>query len=297
MPTEAALARAEGREYERADRLLKQILAERHARWESHEKRRGKYKESSAPDTTGLLALPEGWVWGSVGQLADVGTGSTPLTSDQQFYANGAIPWITSSALNNLEVHSPSSFVTQHAVDKCNLSFYPPNTLLVAMYGEGKTRGKCSELMFRSTINQAIAAIVMEKSAADCRQYTKNFLNSNYLNTRRLSSGGVQPNLNLGLVKQIAVPLPPLTEQHRIVAEVERRLSVVQQAEAAVEANLRRAERLRQAILKRAFEGRLVPQDPGDEPAAVLLERIKTEKAAAQQRPRRGRRAANRRPA
>ena len=78
------------------------------------------------------------------------------------------------------------------------------------------------------------------------------------------------------------VPLPPLAEQRRIVAEVERRLSVIQQAEAAVEANLTRAERLRQSILKQAFSGKLVPQDPNDEPASMLLERIRAEREAAE---------------
>ena len=87
--------------------------------------------------------------------------------------------------------------------------------------------------------------------------------------------------LNLGLLKALAIPLPPLAEQRRIVAEVERRLSVVQQAEAAVEASLVRAERLRQSILKQAFSGKLVPQDPNDEPASVLLERIRAEREAA----------------
>ena len=76
------------------------------------------------------------------------------------------------------------------------------------------------------------------------------------------------------------VALPPLAEQRRIVAEVERRLSVIQQAEATVEASLARAERLRQSILKQAFSGRLAPQDPNDEPASALLERIRAEREA-----------------
>ena len=77
-----------------------------------------------------------------------------------------------------------------------------------------------------------------------------------------------------------AVGIPPIPEQRRIVAEVERRLSVIQQAEAAVDASLQRAERLRQSILKRAFCGELVPQDPDDEPASVLLERIRAQREA-----------------
>ena len=101
-------------------------------------------------------------------------------------------------------------------------------------------------------------------------------------------------SINLSVLSKLPVSIPPHTEQYRIVAEVDRRLPVVQHAEAAVETNLKRAERLRQAVLKRAFEGRLVPQDRDDEPAAVLLERIKTEKAV-QQPPRRGREAASRR--
>ena len=282
VPTEAELAQAEGRDYEPADRLLERILSERRARWQAQGKRGRKYKDPVAPDTSELPEPPEGWVWCSVAQLASVGTGSTPLTSNRQFYQDGTIPWVTSGALNNPYITSPSGFVTEQAVLERNLSFYPPHTLLIAMYGEGKTRGKCSELLIQSTINQAIAAISMEQSASQCRQYANIYLNKNYEETRRLSSGGVQPNLNLGLVRQISVPLPPLAEQHRIVAEAERRLSVIQQAETTVEASLKRAERLRQSILKQAFLGKLIPQDPNDEPASVLLERIRAEREAAQ---------------
>ena len=77
------------------------------------------------------------------------------------------------------------------------------------------------------------------------------------------------------------VAIPPLDEQRRIVAEVERRLSAIQQTEATVEANLTRIERLRQSILTQGFSGKLVPQDPNDEPASKLLERIRVEREAA----------------
>ena len=99
------------------------------------------------------------------------------------------------------------------------------------------------------------------------------------LEARAKSSAGHQ-RLSLSDLRQFCIPLPPLAEQRRIVAEVERRLSVVQQAEATVEASLARAERLRQSILKQAFSGRLVPQDPNDEPASALLERIRAKREA-----------------
>jgi type I restriction enzyme, S subunit len=83
-----------------------------------------------------------------------------------------------------------------------------------------------------------------------------------------------QASINQGDVSMMPVPLPPLPEQHRIVAEAERRLSLIDNLEVVVAANLKRAGRLRQSILKRAFEGKLVPQDPADEPAEALLARI-----------------------
>ena len=97
-----------------------------------------------------------------------------------------------------------------------------------------------------------------------------------------------QGNVGMAAITQEPIPLPPLAEQERIVAEVERRLSIVEGVEATVAADLKRAERMRQAILKRAFSGKLVPQDPADEPADVLLERIRTERSDLQ-RERKGR--------
>jgi type I restriction enzyme S subunit len=111
----------------------------------------------------------------------------------------------------------------------------------------------------------------IRNTAAKCWQFVKCFLLSNYEGLRRQSAGGMQPNLNLGLVKRIAISPPPLAEQEHIVAEVERRLSVVTATEAQLDAELRRAAQLRQAILRRAFAGELEPQDPANEPAKLPM--------------------------
>lgn len=88
-------------------------------------------------------------------------------------------------------------------------------------------------------------------------------------------TGTAQPKLTQAAMNKLPVPMPPLAEQQQIVAEVERRLSVADDVEKTIDASLKQAERLRQSILKRAFAGKLVPQDPSDEPAEKLLERIR----------------------
>jgi type I restriction enzyme S subunit len=137
-----------------------------------------------------------------------------------------------------------------------------------------------SELHIRATVNQAIAALELRGCAASSAAYVKASLRNNYEAIRRTSSGGVQPNLNLGLVRAIPVPLPPIREMSRVVAELDRRLSIVYQLGVVLDAGFFRAERLRQSVLKRAFEGKLVPRDPADEPATALLARIQATRTA-----------------
>ncbi|MBM3240237.1 hypothetical protein FJZ31_28475 [Candidatus Poribacteria bacterium] len=94
-----------------------------------------------------------------------------------------------------------------------------------------------------------------------------------------LSDGSNVPQINHKAIEPLPFPLPPLSEQHKIVEEIERRLSVTDKIESVIETEIKRAERLRQSILKQAFSGKLVPQNPNDEPASILLEKIKQEKA------------------
>jgi type I restriction enzyme S subunit len=216
----------------------------------------GKLLENREIENSG--ELPEGWKWATVEELAKVGTGSTPLRSKEKYWKNGTIPWVTSGALNDLQVFHANEFVTDIALKETNVKIFPAGTLLIAMYGEGKTRGKVSELMIDATTNQACAALVFDKKQEAYKPYIKIFFQKYYEDIRFLSSGGVQPNLNLSIIKNTRLPLPPLEEQRRIVAEVERRLSLAAGVESTLAVSMSRAGRLRQSVLKSAFEGRLV---------------------------------------
>lgn len=279
--------RAEHDVDETAPELLERILVERRTKWEADLRAKGKdpakvkYVEPAEPNVEGLPDLPEEWCWATAEQIGDVGTGATPLRSRSDYYENGTIPWITSGALNSDIITYAEEFITEKALEETNVKVFPTGTLLVAMYGEGKTRGKVSELKINATTNQACAAIAFRPISALCQPYIKIFMQSNYIEIRRLAVSGAQPNLNLEIVKQTLIPLPPLSEQQQIVAEVEERLSVINQAETTIEVSLKRAERTRQSILQKAFTGQLVPQDSDDEPASVLLERIREERGKA----------------
>jgi type I restriction enzyme, S subunit len=202
--------------------------------------------------------LPDGWKRVKIEDIANIGTGATPLKSKKEYYENGTIAWVTSGALNEEYVNEATDYVTEKALKETNLSVYPKHTLLLAMYGEGKTRGKCSELLIDACTNQAIAAISFEKHDVRVKPFLKYYLLKNYNDIRMLSSGGVQPNLNLGIVKKTNIPFPPFEEQQQIVQEIESRLSVCDKIEETITNSLKQAEALRQSILKKAFKGELV---------------------------------------
>ena len=202
--------------------------------------------------------LPEGWKWVRVQDISIVSTGVTPLRSNILFWNKGNIPWITSGALNNLFVDKAEEFISEMALKEKNLKLLPKHSLLVALYGEGKTRGKCSELLIESTTNQAIAGIVLREEFKQSKNFLKLFLLKNYNDIRRLSSGGVQPNLNLSIVKNTKLPFPSEEEQLSIVQELESKLTVCDKIEETISQSLQQAEVLRQSILKKAFEGKLI---------------------------------------
>ncbi len=283
VPTEAELARAEGREYEPADVLLERILVERRAHWEAQEKRRGKYKEPAAPDTSDLPSLPEGWAWATVDSLI-----IEPLSNGRSVKTvAGGFPVLRLTALedglinqNEFKTGAWTAQEAQRFLIREGDFFVSRGNGSIKLVGLGGVVGHVQkpvaypDTLIRLRLHPEVAlnffAQVWNSSAI--RQQVDS--------TARTTAGIYK--VNQQDISMFTVPLPPFAEQQRIVTEIERRLSVIQQAEAAVEASLQRAARLRQSILKRAFSGELVPQDPDDEPASVLLERIRAQREAEQ---------------
>ena len=227
-------------------------------------------------DWRASIGARKDWQITDVQSVADVGTGSTPLRSNPAFFAEGGTPWITSAATGNEIVRHANEHVTEAAIAAHRLKVYPVGTLLVAMYGEGKTRGQVAELGIAATINQACAAVVVDDTKM-LRAFVKLALQANYLEMRVLAEGGNQPNLNLAKVRAFPLPLPPMQEQTEIVRRVETLFAFADRLDSRLQAAQTATERLTPSLLAKAFRGELVPQDPNDEPASELLRRLQAQ--------------------
>ena len=238
--------------FETGAQLLARILTERRMNWTG----RGKYKEPAVPDIAKLQPLPEGWTWATIGACFPVCVGATPSRKEPSYWG-GDIPWVSSGEVRFKPIVDTRETITRKGLENSSTQLNPEGTVLLGMIGEGKTRGQTAILKLAACNNQNSAAIWASQTPVP-PEFVYFWLWSQYDNTRRTSSGNNQPALNKARVEAMPIPLPPLAEQTRIVAEVERRLSVVEELESVVSADLQRASRLRQSMLQKAFTGELV---------------------------------------
>ena len=254
---------------EPASVLLERIRAEKERIIKEGKIKRSKKSASDTPHYENYQ--PSNWAICRLEDIAVIGTGATPDTRIDAYY-NGNIPWINSSSTKGEYIKIPSSYISEKAISETNCQIYPSGSLILAMYGEGKTRGQVSELLFDSATNQACAAIVPMEN--QMKGFIKAYLKSNYYHIRTLAEGGNQPNLNLSKISQYIIPIPPIEEQTRIVAAIEQWFALIDALEIAKEDLQSSIVQAKSKILDLAIHGKLVPQDPNDEPAIELLKRI-----------------------
>lgn len=276
--------------------LLDRILRERREKWERDQlqkfKEKGKeppknwqskYKEPSAPDTSELPELPEGWAWATIHQLnSAVRPISYGVLQPGDDLAEGVpLVRVCDVADGKVAIGQLKRIAPEISAQFQRTILQGGEVLLTVVGTIGRTAIAPRTL---AGANTARAVVVIAVVAPAIPEYLELCLREGSMRVRltQASHEVARKTLNLEDVRVVAIPLPPLAEQEQIVALVEERLSQIDSAEKTIDAELIRSKRLRQSILKTAFEGKLVPQDPKDEPASTLLERIKTSREAEQ---------------
>jgi type I restriction enzyme S subunit len=285
--------RAKHPKTEPASKLLERILAERRWKWEEDQLAkfaaadktppkgwREKYVEPVEPDRSNLPELPQGWCWVSLDAtcsvIADVDH-NMPKSVDVGVKFLSAKDLLDDGTLNfseNVKLISESDY------KRLSRKVQPQrNDIIYSRIGARLGKARLVETDERFLVSYSCCTI---RPVIVRPRFLARYLDCGFVLARALSniqSIGV-PDLGLDRIKKFAVPLCSVEEQDAILAELEQRLSIIAAAERETAHSIKRAVHLRHSILKRAFEGRLVPQDPTDEPADKLLDRIRQGRAA-----------------
>ncbi len=222
--------------------------------------------------------VPDGWAWARIGDLAQVVSGNTPKGLAEALVDAGDIPFIKVGDLStdgNI-VDSSRTWISHEDARRLSVHLRPAGTILFPKRGGAIATNRKRILGRDAGFDLNTMGLV---PVNDFGGWLWLFVNQ--FDLRTISDGSNVPQLNHSDVAPLPIAVPPMEEQARIVTEVERQMSFIDACERAVDAGLERSAALRRSVLKAAFEGRLVPQDPTDEPASVLLERIRAERAAA----------------
>lgn len=197
-----------------------------------------------------MSELPQGWVATTLGDLGRWSSGGTPSKRKPEYYG-GDIPWVRTGDLRDNEIHDVEGRISPEGLANSSAKEFPSGTLLVAMYGA--TIGRTGMLCIPATTNQACAALLPDPVTEDMMPFLWWFFRHKVEDFRAVGQGGAQPNISQTVIKASAIDLPPLTEQRRIVAKLDRLSARSAAARDHLARTTKLATRAKQAILAEVF--------------------------------------------
>ena len=212
--TEAVIAATE----RLRDSLLHELLTRGLPGWHSEWK-----------EVPGLGSIPADWEVVRLGDVADIRNGTTPSRARPDYWHNGSVPFLKTGRVNDVFIAEPDEFITSEAVTSAGAVIVPQGSILIAMIGQGKTRGMTAQLGFRAAINQNFAAVYNPQADFDLDFFFA-WSRGNYFAIRSLGQGSNQDALNCALIERMRVPRPPLAEQRTIAAVQDRVDKAIEQA-------------------------------------------------------------------
>lgn len=276
-------ARREAWEKAELDKMAKRGLTPKDDRWKQ------KYKEPEPPDTTSLPELPEGWVWASLDQLVSGeprSLQSGPFGSNlrhSEFTEHGILVIGIDNVRNGTFSMGRGNRISYRKFQELSkYSARARDLLVTVMASLGRTCVVPPDLE-AAIITKHVYRVSMNLDCLEPEFFNLVLQSDTTSRARMLANaqGQTRPGLNGSILSELPMPLPSLREQQESIRLVDEMLSSIRPILNAVEVEIRRSAALRQAILTAAFKGRLVPQDPADEPASALLERLRAERTAA----------------
>ncbi len=196
--------------------------------------------------------IPSAWEWCKIGDIVRVKIGSTPDRQNLQYW-NGNINWVASGEVANNYIYETKEKITELGFNNTSLEVCPSGTVLVAMIGQGKTRGQTSILKIPAATNQNVAALIISHNFL-ISEYLWFYFLSMYDKTRSNATGGNQPALNSIKINNMTIPFPPLEEQKEIVATIEKLFVICDELENEINQNKTTVDNLMATVLKEAFE-------------------------------------------
>ena len=245
---------------------------------EAHKKPYEKFADGSVQEIDVPYDIPENWEWVKLGSIGIWNSGATPPKANCSYYSSATIPWLLTGDLTDSYITNIPNKISELALKETSVKVNPTGSILIAMYGA--TVGKLGILTFPATTNQACCAC--SKLFQIEKLYLFYFLMAERNNFKFRAEGGAQPNISKNKIINTFIPLPPLSEQQRIIEAIESALEKVDEYAESYN-KLERLDKefpdkLKKSILQYAMQGKLVEQDPNDESVEVLLEKIRSEK-------------------
>jgi len=248
VPTEAELARREGRSYETGAQLLQRILETRRSQW----KGKGKHKEQTTPDTAELHQLPGGWVWCAVDQVFEKITDGEHISPNM---VPVGVPLLSAKDVLDAGVEFDDAKYVSDIDAMTFRSRCDPDRGDILIVSRGATIGRACRVNVDREFCLMGSVILMKPHQYVDPSYLLISLKAGYFLTRLtgISGSTAQQAIYIRDIRPLELPLPPLAEQQRIVAEVDRRFSLVREVEAEIATNLQRAQALRRSVLASVF--------------------------------------------
>ncbi|MCY8488065.1 restriction endonuclease subunit S [Bacillus atrophaeus] len=233
------------------------------------ESKRGKRKKTKEINVDELrYSIPSNWKWVRLGDVFTITSGGTPKKTVPEFY-DGNIPWVKTGEIKWNYIYESVEKITPDAVANSSAKILPKNSVLVAMYGQGLTRGRASILGIEATCNQAVCALLPNDYILP--EFLYYYFMEGYQRFRQIAKGGNQENLSATVISEFIFPLPPLEEQGVIVDIVQGIFTKESMIQEVIEMNI---DHLKQSILSKSFRGELGTNDLSEESAIELLKEV-----------------------